>query len=208
MLNRLRAGTSAPSREVLGAILHAFGENPHVRDLVLHFLEHELAAERAVMLDGTSVAAGRSEDALKPFGTRARAELRAFVAHFLRRSLSSGRGLCITAADDAALRTAATYVRAALDAQGLPPVVLTAQAPLAASHRASALAAPLVIAERVDFASKPVRAVLRERVAVRKPVLLTSVRPLAEDADLAPVLRTTATLSLSAPAPPTLPPHA
>lgn len=47
MLNRLRAGTHAPSREVLGAIPRTFGANAHVRDLVLHFLEHELAQAQA-----------------------------------------------------------------------------------------------------------------------------------------------------------------
>jgi len=207
MLNRLRAGTSAPSREVLGAMLRAFGGNLHVRELVLHFLEHELAIERAATLDAAPIASTREEPSL-PFGARTRTELRAFVAHFLRKNLLSGRGLCITAADDAALRAATGYVRAALDAQGIPPVVLAAQAPLAGSHRASALAAPLVIAERVEFASKPVRAVLRERAAVRKPVLLTSLRPLADDTDLAPVLRTTTTLALHASSPPTPPPHA
>jgi len=42
MLNRLRAGTHMPSREVLGAILRSFGTNAHVCELVLHFLEHEM----------------------------------------------------------------------------------------------------------------------------------------------------------------------
>ncbi|HYC59891.1 MAG TPA: helix-turn-helix transcriptional regulator [Thermoanaerobaculia bacterium] len=92
MLNRLRAGTHAPSRDVLGAILRAFGTNAQVRDLVLHFLEHELALARAGRLDAAPERAREVDEDLHALDVKVRGELRGFVTHFLRRSLTSGKG--------------------------------------------------------------------------------------------------------------------
>lgn len=73
MLNRLRAGTHVPSRDVLGAILRSFGSNTHVRDLVLHFLEHELAQARVGRLEAPK------HDALASLDAKTRAAIQAFV---------------------------------------------------------------------------------------------------------------------------------
>jgi len=72
-------------------------------------------------------------------------------------------------------------------------VVLAGNATVSASLRETALAAPLLIVERAEFASKRVRALLDARAAIRKPALLTSGRALpnetANDASrTAPVL--------------------
>lgn len=75
MLNRLRAGTHLPSREVLGAILRAFGTNAHVRDLVLHFLEHEMAQALHGRLDTPKLAG--QDDALTALDAATRTGIRA-----------------------------------------------------------------------------------------------------------------------------------
>lgn len=168
MLNRLRAGTHMPSREVLGAILRSFGTNAHVRDLVLHFLEHEMAQARAGRLEAPQ------DDALTSLDAKTRAAIQAFVRDFLRRSLISGAGLRVIAQDAGVLRGVVAYVQTALDAQGVASVVIAANAAIAPSRRESALAAPLLIVERVDFASESVRALMAARAAVRKPVLTTA----------------------------------
>lgn len=175
MLNRLRAGTHAPSREVLGAILRSFGTNPHVRDLVLHFLEHELPLAQAGRLEATPGAVRDSTDTLRALDPRMRAEVRAFVTHFLRRSLTSGKGLHVVGDDANALRAVVSYVQTTLDAQGVSSVVIAGNASVSASLGETALATPLLIVERAEFASESVRALLDARGAIRKPVLLTSV---------------------------------
>lgn len=171
MLNRLRAGTHAPSREVLGAVLRAFGTNAHVRDLVLHFLEHELPDARAARLDAPRVRDGAAE--LQALDPKTRAAVRTFVRDFLRRSLTSGVGLHVVG-DARALRGVAAYVRSALEDQGVPCVVIAGNATVSASLRAAALAASLLIVERADFATESVRAVMDARAVVRKPVLTTA----------------------------------
>lgn len=176
MLNRLRAGTHVPSREVLGAILRSFGEHPRVRELVLHYLEHELALVHAGRLDAAPAPVRGAMDDLHDFPANTRQELRAFVSHFLRRSLTSGRGLHVIAEDAQALRRVVAYARMALEEQGIGSVVLTGNAAVTASLRAAALAAPLLVVERVEFASEAVRVLLDERAAVRKPALVTSAR--------------------------------
>lgn len=171
MLNRLRAGTHAPSREVLGAVLRAFGTNAHVRDLVLHFLEHELPDARAARLDAPGVRDGADE--LQALDPKTRAAVRTFVRDFLRRSLASGVGLHVVG-NARALRGVAAYVRAALEDQGISCIVMAGNATISASLRAAALAASLLIVERADFATESVRAVMDARAAVRKPVLTTA----------------------------------
>lgn len=171
MLNRLRAGTHAPSREVLGAILRAFGTNAHVRDLVLHFLEHELPDARAARLDAPGVRDGA--DALQALDPKTRAAVRTFVRDFLRRSLTSGTGLHVVG-DPRELRGVVAYVRTALEDQGVSCVAIPGNATVSASLREAALAVPLLIVERADFATEPVRAVMDARAVVRKPVLTTA----------------------------------
>jgi len=192
MLNRLRAGTHVPSREVLGAILRSFGEHACVRELVLHFLEHELPVARSGRLDAAPTAARVMFDELRELPPAAQRELRAFVAQFLRRSLTIGRGLSVVA-DAALLRDVAVYVRTALDAQGVASVVLAGNARISASQREAALAAPLLVVERVDFISPTLRALLEARAAVRKPVVVTAVAATQVPGDL---------LLLSIPSPP------
>jgi transcriptional regulator with XRE-family HTH domain len=174
MLNRLRAGSHAPSREVLGAILRSFGTNAHVRDLILHFLEHELPLALAGRLDATPRGVRDSTDVLRTLDPKTRAEVRAFVTHFLRRSLTSGKGLHVVGDDVSVLHKVVSYVRTTLDTQGVPSVVLAGNARVSASLRKTALAVPLLIVERAEFASENVRALLDARGAIRKPVLLTS----------------------------------
>jgi transcriptional regulator with XRE-family HTH domain len=198
MLNRLRAGTHAPSREVLGAILRAFGTNAQVRDLVLHFLEHELALARAGRLDAAPERARDADEDLHALDAKVRGELRGFVTHFLRRSLTSGKGLHVIGDDANLLRVVVAYVRTTLDAQGVASVVLAGNATVSASLRETALAAPLLIVERAEFASASVRALFDARAAIRKPVLLTSARTLPDETANA-VSRTAPVLHLSPP---------
>ncbi len=174
MLNRLRAGTHAPSREVLGAVLRAFGTNPHVRDLVLHFLEHELALAHAGRLDAPHGVVRDADDDLRAVDVKARATVRAFVRDFLRRSLTSGAGLGVIGNDPGVLRRVVAYVRTALEGQGVSSMVIAGNATVTVSLRETALAVPLLIVERADFASARVRALIDARAAVRKPVFTTA----------------------------------
>jgi transcriptional regulator with XRE-family HTH domain len=197
MLNRLRAGTHAPSREVLAAILRAFGANDHVRHLVLHFLEHELPRAHADRLDATPPA---QEDELARLDGKARDAVRGFVTHFLRRSLTTGRSLRLVARDDRLLRAAVGYVQRALDVHGIAAVVLTPNGRVDRAQHEAALAAPLLVVERVEFASRAVQEIIRARADVRKPLLLTSARAVVDDA-LAPVRPLLATVTLDASVP-------
>lgn len=175
MLNRLRAGTHAPSREVLAAILRSFGANEHVRHLVLHFLEHELPRAQADRLESTPP---EDQAPLALLDAAARERVRGFVTHFLRQSLATGRGLALVAQDDQLLRSVVTYIDRALDAGGVAALALTANARMTPSQRDAAVAAPLLIVERAEFATDAVQTLILARTAVRKPVLLTSSQPL------------------------------
>lgn len=199
MLNRLRAGTHVPSREVLAAILRSFGGNEHVRQLVLHFLEHELPRAHADRLDPS---AHEQHDELAHLDPKACEHLRAFVTHFLRRSLATGRSLRLVAEDDQLLRAAVAYVQRALDAHGVASLGLAPNTRIDATQHAAALAVPLLAVERVEFATRPVQELIRARAAVLKPLLLTSTSA-ALDETLAPARPLLTTVVLHAPSAPT-----
>jgi len=186
MLNRLRAGTHAPSRDVLGAVLRAFGSNAHVRDLVLHFLEHELLHAHVARLDAPRSAVRDGDDELQPLNPKTRTAVRAFVRDFLRRSLTSGVGLHVVG-EAHELRGVVSYVRTALEDQGVPCVVISGNATVSASLREAALAASLLIVERADFATEPVRALIEARAVVRKPVLTTAAGGASARASTLPI---------------------
>jgi len=194
MLNRLRAGTHAPSREVLAAILRSFGANEHVRHLVLHFLEHELPRAQADRLEATPPA---EHATLALLNAAARERVRGFVTHFLRQSLATGRGLALVAREDRLLRSVVAYIERALDAGGIAALALTPNARVTPSQRDAAVAAPLLIVERAEFATDAVQTLILARTAVRKPVLLTSSRPLLSPA-FASALPLLATVDLDA----------
>lgn len=163
---RFRSGERSPSKRVLVKIMERFGEQRFVRDLVLFHLSTECRSDGVAAVD--------------PLGSVALpvvtvAALRAYVERFAEESVRAGRGLYIVCAEAAPLSEALRALRRAFELANVRMQVLRGdQRPNARDLRA-ALAAPLVLIERVDFASEAVADVLRRRSDLTRPCIVTSM---------------------------------
>jgi hypothetical protein len=170
MLMHLRAGRNLFSASLLGRIAQVF-PLPLIDDLIVHHLRVERAAHDANKLVLPS-------DLLAPLlAPTARKALRQFVLHFARTSVETGRGLYVMGKDASLLTTSAQFVAHTLREQGISVERITGNTVVTMSGGRGAVAAALVIVERVEFASDSVMEVLRRRSDVVKPVVVTSTQP-------------------------------
>jgi transcriptional regulator with XRE-family HTH domain len=183
MLVHIRARRNQFSVPLLGKIARAFPP-PVIDEFIMYHLRVERAAHDDAKLavpDDLRIAT------LDAFSRR---EIRAFVRHFPRMSVETGRGLYLTGSDTALLASGVEYIQSALEAQGIAVERLAANAAVTPSHRRAALAAPLLIIERIEYVSVSVADLLLYRSEIVKPMLVTSTVPALEldDTRLARVL--------------------
>jgi len=176
-LLQYRSGRRALTVRALARIAHRFGAQRIVRDLVWHHLAVECAP------DARAGAAASPPTALSPSAAR---DLRAYVDRFGKESLH-GRGLYLVGTDAAALSAALVFLQGLLEQAGIPACRLRADRTPSASEIRAALAAPVLLLERFDFACDAVQELLRQRGDLVRPTVLTSMRPPGEISD--PYLR-------------------
>jgi hypothetical protein len=164
-----RSGRRALTKRTLAKIATRFGEHRMVRDLVWHHLIAE---------SDDSTETCRTKRAA-PAGIPIALEqaLRAYAGRFAEESVHAGRGLFIVAETAAPLSAAAVFIRALFADAKIPVCALRADTPPTASEQRFALAAPLLIVERVDFASDAAKDLLRRRADLTRPTVVTSMEP-------------------------------
>lgn len=166
-LIRFRSGERSPSKRVLVKIAGRYGEMKLVRDLLVHHFTAECQG-------GYLPAENPFADVDLP--AKAVAELRQYVTGFAALNARGGRGLYIVAADAARLSYALRALGYAMELEGVRFVMIRADLRLDARAVRAALAAPLVLVERADFASETVVDVLRRRADLVRPCVLTSMQ--------------------------------
>jgi len=167
-LLQYRSGRRPLTVRALARIAHRFGSQRMVRDLVWHHLTVEFN-------DEGEVATVLAEPASVP-APIARL-LRAYVDRFGEESLH-GRGLYLTSVEAVALSGALQYLHRSLEEARIPVCRLRADRAPAASETRSALASPVLLVERFDFACDAVADLVRQRGDLVRPTILTSMRPL------------------------------
>lgn len=163
-----RAGRRALTARTLARIAQRFGEQKLARDLIWHYLYVECRDEEH---------AAPTPD-LSTFPVAAERIVRAYVERFAEESLQGGRGLFIVGAKTQELLAAMQALRRAFEHAKVRLYVLRGdQKPEAATMRA-ALAAPLILIERIDFACDGIREILLRRSdLVRPSVVSSAVQP-------------------------------
>lgn len=170
-----RSGRRGLTVRTLARIASRFGEHRMVRDLVWHYLVVECADEAAVPT-GAVVA----PEGLAPALERA---LRAYADHFAEESVHAGRGLYVVSETASQLSVATRFLQEVVAAMKIRVCVLHANRRPAATESRSALAAPLLIVERMDFACEAVRDLVRQRANLTRPTVLTSMREPGDESD-------------------------
>ncbi len=144
-----------------------FGEHRLTRDLVWHYLLTECgeAAETEATL-----AAPRG---LLPAVEQA---LRAYADRFAEESVHGGRGLYVVSDTAAPLSAALHFLHAVFAAKKIGVCALLADRTPTAVESRLALALPLLIVERMDFACDAVKDLVRRRADLARPIVLTSMQ--------------------------------
>ncbi|HEX7709188.1 MAG TPA: helix-turn-helix domain-containing protein [Thermoanaerobaculia bacterium] len=172
-----RSGRRALTVRMLSRIARRFGDRKLTRDLVWHHLLKDADRDQTPS-DERSVV-------LPPLlDLRTARALRAYLDRFADETIHSGRGLFLSAASANQLSDAANYVIAIFTTAKVPVCRLRADRNPAASERRAALAAALLVVERVDFACDATREILRHRADLVRPIIVTSLAGPAQTSDL------------------------
>jgi plasmid maintenance system antidote protein VapI len=165
-----RAGRHGINTAMLARIARRFRSDRNVRDLLWNYLtvEYDEAGASARAIPAASAR-------LPPEVATA---LRSYLARFGEESVHGGRGLYLTSADAAVLTAALQWLQTAFREQRIEPCVLRADRSPSASEARFALAAPVLMLERVDFLSEASADVVRRRADLVRPIIATSMQPL------------------------------
>lgn len=166
-----RAGTRDLTMPVYGRIAKRFGEqHREIKDLCWIY---------ATTL-GAPELADTADDAARNLRAADAHVLRAYVERFGAESIHGGRGLFLVADDAKPLTSAVAFLRALFSRADVKVVVLAANRVPSAGEQRDALAAPLLIVERVDFLHSYNGDLIRRRADLLRPTVVTSREPLAK----------------------------
>ena len=103
--------------------------------------------------------------------------LRAYVARVPEEAVTTGRGLYLHSTDAPSLSRAVQFLVRAFERAHVPVCHLRADQPVTPADRRFALAAPILIVERIDFLHVSLADLLRDRASLARPLIVTSMQP-------------------------------
>lgn len=161
-----RAGRHALQTAMLARIARRFRNDRNVRDLVWHYLtvEYVEGAQR------------NNLPALPRLPEAVATALRAYLTRFGEESVHGGRGLYLVSGEAAVLTAALQWLRTAFTQQRIQPCVLRADRPVSVAEGRLALAAPILLLERIDFMRDAVADLVRRRADLVRPMVVTSMQ--------------------------------
>jgi hypothetical protein len=168
-----RSGNHALQTSMLARIAKRFRNDRTIRDLVWHYLTVEFE-------EGTH---GTDIPPLPRVPDRAAASLRAYLARFSEESIHGGRGLFLVSADSALLTATSQWLQHAFTDHRIDVCALRADRPVSVSESRFALAAPVLLVERVDFLRESATDLIRRRADLVRPMVATSMQPPSAIAD-------------------------
>lgn len=166
-LMQYRSGRRRLSMESFAGILAAYGDAPVVRDAALHYARVEYHPPAPDSLDAAAAAL--------PDATAE--TLRAYVERLPEEAVTTGRGLYVCSTDARALSFAVQFLLRACERARIATCHLRADRPVTAADRRRALASPVLVVDRIDFARDAVEDLLRERANLVRPLIVTSMQP-------------------------------
>ncbi|HXI12036.1 MAG TPA: hypothetical protein VNM92_05255 [Thermoanaerobaculia bacterium] len=172
LLTHMRGGRRRFTVDTLSRIALLFGESATVRDLVWHYLAIEIPERHSSDPQGDR--ALTNADAVP---TQVQKEIRAYLIGFLR-AFYEGKGLLLVADADhiAVLNASVAFLDAECAERRIQAVRIRADRPLRGTESKSLCEARLVIVERAEFACTSVREVIAARLALVRPLVLSSTK--------------------------------
>jgi hypothetical protein len=179
-------------------ILAVYGEDRAIREAAVHYARVEYHPVNPESLEA-------AEDALPGLTTET---LRAYVDRLPEEAVTTGKGLYLHSADARTLSHAVQFLVRSFERARVPVCQLRADRPVTPTDRRFALAAPILIIERVDFLRVSIPDLIGDRAALARPLIVTSMQPASAvpDAHLRSILLSRTKLVDLDP-PPSLPTH-
>ncbi len=178
-LMHVRAGRRGIGTKLLSAIARQFFQDDSVRDLIWGFLLVEVPEGRREAPRGTAAPFPGAEEEARKLSEGTQKDLFAYVSNF-RDEYLERRGLLLVSSDDAALATALRLLERELERRSIRTFSISAHAKPSASEARTALAVPLLVVPRVEFASAETMTVLARRFELLQPTAVSTVRPVAD----------------------------
>ncbi len=164
-LMHLRSGRRRLSMDSFAKILVAYGDDRAICNAAIMYARFEY---RDPGPDSLVAAVGALPSVVVE-------HLRAFVARLPDEAVTSGRGLFLTSGDARMLSLAVQYLARAFEHARVRVCHLRADRPVSAADRRNALAAPVLLVERVDFMCEPLPELLMQRANLIRPIIATSM---------------------------------
>ena len=172
-LMQYRSGRRRLSMPAYANLVRAFGDDPVIAEAAWQYVRVEYHPPRPDSLDAAA------ETLPEPVVDI----LRTYVERLPEEAVTAGRGVYLFSADTRALLSAAQFLLRSFEKARVPVCHLRADVRPTAADRRFALAAAVLLVERVDVASDGVAALVRERADLVRPIIVTSVQPPDETKD-------------------------
>ena len=170
----MRLGHRPLSVGTLSEIARTFGTDYRVREAVMHYLALEYQTfGRAILREGKSSA--RTGQLPETISYHNRWRVVTWIGR-LPFGESAQRGLYLVASESQTLSAVSRFVAKAIEDSGLGVLTIAGNTRPSASHAAAATEAPVLIVERIDFASDEMTALLARRAEAKRPTVVTSCR--------------------------------
>lgn len=172
-LMQYRSGRRRLSMQAFANILAVYGDDRALRDAALHYARVEYHPLNPASLEAAA-------DALSVSTVD---RLRAYVDRMPEEAVTTGRGLYLHAAQARSLAHAVRFLVRSFERTRIPVCHLRADQRLTPADRRFALAAPILIVERIDFLRGPLTDLLRDRATLARPLIVTSMQPARDEPD-------------------------
>lgn len=166
-LMQYRSGRRRLSMTAYANIVRAFGDDRAIVDAAWHYVRAEYHPPRPDSVDAAALALPVPVVDI----------LRAYIERLPEEAVTTGRGVYLFSTDTRALLSATQFLLRSLERGRVAVCHLRGDARPTAADRRFALAAPVLLVERVDVVAEGVATLLRERADLVRPTIVTSVQP-------------------------------
>jgi hypothetical protein len=172
-LMQYRSGRRRLSMQAFANILAVYGDDRAIREAAVHYARVEYHPLNPASL----------EAAVDALSVPTVDLLRAYVDRMPEEAVTTGRGLYLHSTDAPSLSRAVQFLVRSFERARVPVCHLRADQPVTSTDRRFALAAPILIIERIDFLHVSQADLLRDRATLARPLIVTSMQPASAVSD-------------------------
>jgi transcriptional regulator with XRE-family HTH domain len=172
-LMQYRSGRRRLSMPAFANLVRVFGDDASIREAAWHYARAEYHPPRPDTPDAAAMSLPNPVVEI----------LRTYIERLPDEAVTTGRGLYLFSTATRSLLAAAQFLLRSFEKRRVAVCHLRADANPTAADRRFALAAPVLLVERVDVVAEGVLTLIRERAELVRPIIVTSIVPPDETKD-------------------------